>query len=140
MNEVSFRRKLLLSNRGNLLRYSLSRSNPSIAEVAAHGDTFRGRPAGIYLVPQPVAGTRAGVREEPRSLEGEVPGFAATGQGIPHRDSRPASLARSVASQGGGPGTGDQRTAYPIAVAAASRAVPPASSRRSQPALTRLSS
>src|SRR5512135_1766494 len=132
MKTLIFRRKLALPNCRNLLRYSLRWSNPLLAEGAADGDTLRQYPAGIHLVPQPLAGARAGVREEPRSLEGEVPGLAGTGQGVPHRDSRPASLARSVASQGGGPGTGGQPAAYPIAVAAASRAVPP----RAKPAVT----
>src|SRR5208337_3959466 len=66
----------------------------------------------------------------PRSLEGEVQDVAGAAQGFPHRSAGSASCARSVASQGGGPGTGNQPTACPVA--AASRAVPP----RAEPAVT----
>ena len=135
---VGFRGKLGLSKRRNLLRYSPTWKDPYFTDGAAHGRSLGGKAERNHLVSQPLAGTRAGVREEPRSLEVEVQDVARAAQGFPHRSAGPASFARSVASQGRGPGTGNQPTACPVA--AASRAVPPAPSRRLQPVLTQLSS
>src|SRR5271166_2182720 len=127
---VGFRGKLGLSKRRNLLRYSPTWKDPYFTDGAAHGRSLGGKAERNHLVSQPLAGTRAGVREKPRSLEGEVQDVAGAAQGFPHRSAGSASFARSVASQGGGPGTGNQPTACPVA--AASRAVPP----RAEPAVT----
>ena len=54
-------------------------------------------------VSQPGAGAGTVFRAQPRSLEGKLPGAAATAQGISHRFAGLASVARSVACQGGGP-------------------------------------
>ena len=126
---VGFRGKLGLSKRRNVLRYSPTWKDPYFTDGAAHGRSLGGKAVRNHLVSQPLAGTRAGVREKPRSLEGEVEDVAGAAQGFPHRSAGSASFARSVASQGGGPGTGNQPTACPVA--AASRAVP-----RAEPAVT----
>src|SRR5271165_5180857 len=114
---VGFRGKLGLSKRRNLLRYSPTWKDPYFTDGAAHGRSLGGKAERNHLVSQPLAGTRAGVREEPRSLEGEVQDVAGAAQGFPHRSAGSGSFARSVASQGGGPGTGNQPTACPVAAA-----------------------
>ena len=114
---VGFRGKLGLSKRRNLLRYSPTWKDPYFTDGAAHGRSLGGKAERNHLVSQPLAGTRAGVREKPRSLEGEVQDVVGAAQGFPHRSAGSASFARSVASQGGGPGTGNQPTACPVAAA-----------------------
>ena len=47
----------------------------------------------ISLVSQPLAGTRPRIREEPGSLEGEVPGVTGTDQSLPYRGAGSATVA-----------------------------------------------
>ena len=138
LKTIDFQTELGLRNRRNLLRRFGRRKESFVSDGAARDETFRGKRPGNSRVSQSVAGARASFREEPRSLEGEIQDAAGTDQGVSHRGARLASVARSVASQSGGIGTGNRRTALPVATA--SRAVPPAPSRRSRPILTQLSS
>ena len=111
-----------LQNSGNLLRYCRGWKDP-LLRMEPPPWHLRGRTqeAPGYRSPRRVL---ARVFEKSRDrLEGEVQVAAGADQSSSHRGAGSASVARSVASQGGGLGTAGQRTACPDATT--SRAVPP---------------
>jgi hypothetical protein len=123
MKTMDFHDHLGLRNSGNLLRCCRRGKESLVTDGAADDGTLRQRRPRDPWVSQPSASARAVFREEPRSLESEVPGATGADQGVSYRGARFAPVARSMARKGGGLGTTDRRAAWPNATP--SRAVPP---------------
>src|SRR6476660_7236859 len=106
---------MILRNSRNLLRYFRRGRDSRVSDGAARDDTLRHRPPGGPRVSQSLASARAIFREEPRSLEGEVPSSAGTDQGVSYRGARFTSVTRSLACQGRGPRKAGRSATRPVA-------------------------